>query len=302
MFLGIILAVLAGLLWAGVAALFSYVARHKKDPVAVIALASLVSVSVMWVACPDYGKLLAGEATRIGDLAIVMGIGGLCIGMGMIALPAAMHMGHHGATWTIGQSSLVMPVVVGLLVWGDQPAAHNLVGVAIVLAALVCLGIAKEKDPTPEEGDETPRHPRKTWFAVAILAFLFIGLEQTIKTIPSTWTDWEDVARLRAPFALTASMVVYQGVAIVKRRYRRPLPIKEALILPALVVPSHFIIYRALDLFDAAGKAGLGFPTAVSTSIVTFALYSVFVLKEPLTRWRAVGLVLCVAGVIMVAF
>jgi uncharacterized membrane protein len=302
MFLGVALAVSAGLMWAGIAALFSHVARHGKDHVAVLGLSSLISVAATWILVPDYSKLLAGDATRIADLAIVMALGGLFVGLGMTILPAAMRMGHHGATWTIGQASLIVPAVVGLLVWGDRPAPHNLVGVAIVMVSLVCLGIAKGARSDPKKNAPREKRSPALWFTMSILAFCLLGLEQTAKTMPSTWPDWEDTARLRPPLALTASMIVYQVIALAQRRYRRPLPIREALILPVLVVPSHFIIYGAVDLFDEAGRAGLGYPTAVSTCIVSFALYSVFVLREPLTRWRAAGLVLCAAGIIMVAF
>ena len=98
---------------------------------------------------------------------------------------------------------------------------------------------------------------------------------------------------------MTASMIVIQVAAIVGRRYSRNMPVKEAILQAALLVPSHFLIFEALDIYEQHGVSGLGYPTAVSTCLMGFSLYSVVILRERLTLLRAMGLACGFIGVVL---
>ena len=293
--LGVLYAVAAGLMWAGGGALLSRVVRRGKDPIAFVALSSFVSVPALWLLVPNYDVIGSGEIPRLSELILYMALGGLSVGLAQLALQAAMKKGHHGATWTINNASLVIPFVFGVAFWADQPGASNIVGVAMIVGALVCLGMATERD------EHTGRSRLQMgWFLLAMTAFVLTGMEQIAKSVPSQWAGWEDVGRLRAPLALSASTIVLQVVAIVGRRYTRDAPWTEALVMGCLMVPSHFLVYLAIDIFAAEDLTGLGYPMAVCACLLGFAVYSLVVLKERLTPLRGVGLAMGIVGVVLV--
>ena len=297
MILGVLYAVLAGLMWATGGAILSSVVRRGKGPIAFVALSSFVTVPALWLLVPDYGVIGSGEIPRLPELILFMALGGVSVGFAQLALQAAMKRGHHGATWTINNASLVIPFAVGVVFWADQPGLSNIIGVGMILGALMCLGVATERD------EHTGRQKlHMVWFAFAMLAFVLTGLEQVAKSVPSQWVNWDDVARLRAPLTLSASALVLQTVAIVGRRYTRDAPWKEAIAMGCLMVPSHFLIYLALDIFAAHELTGLGYPMAVCACLLGFAIYSVVILKERLTPLRAAGLALGIVGVVLVAW
>ncbi len=296
MLLGVLLAVGAGLMWAGNGVIISRVARHGKDPIGLMALSSLLSAATAWMFLPNYDVFGTDKVTRLPQLITFMAIAGISVSVGYLFLQAAMRKGHHGATFAICQSALILPFAVGVIFWGSQATIFNFCGVGAVLLCLVCLGIAQG------EGEhDTPESSRPIWFALAMTALLLTGAELILKEATSTWEGWADHANIRAPISLTAGMLIYQVLALALKRYNRSMPFVEAILMTALVVPSQLMIFMALDIFKANGLSGLGWPTAISTCIVGFSLYSIFVLREPLTRLRLLGISLGLAGVILVA-
>ncbi len=297
MIFGVLYATLAGLMWATGGAILSSVVRRGKDPIAFVALSSFITVPALWLLVPDYGVIGKGDIPRLPELILFMALGGVSVGFAQLALQAAMKRGHHGATWTINNASLVIPFVFGVAFWADKPGLSNIAGVGLILGALVCLGLATERD------EHTGRQKlHLVWLAFAMLAFVLTGLEQVAKSVPSQWTNWEDVGRLRAPLTLSASALVLQTTAILGRRYTRHAPWKEAIFMGCLMVPSHFLVYLALDIFAAHELTGLGYPMAVCACLLGFAVYSVLILKERLTLLRAAGLFLGLIGVVLVAW
>jgi uncharacterized membrane protein len=293
--LGVFYAVITGLMWAAGGALLSRVLRRGKDPVAFVALSSFVTVPALWLLVPDYAVIRGSdEIPRLAELILYMALGGFSVGLAQLALQAAMKRGHQGATWTINNAALALPFVAGVVFWDDQPGVSNFVGVGMILGALVCLGLATERD------EHTGRKKLQVgWFLLAMTAFVFTGMELIAKSMPN-WKGIVDVGELRAPLTLSASAIVFQIVAISGRRYTRDAPWKEAVAMGCLMVPSHFLIYKALDIFAEAKLTGLGYPMAVCACLLGFVVYSIVVLKEKLTFLRGVGLVLGFVGVVLV--
>jgi hypothetical protein len=59
---------------------------------------------------------------------------GMINAWGVLTLQRAMRRGHHGVTWAIGQSAMVVPFLVGVLVFGDALGA---LGFPIAVGACV---------------------------------------------------------------------------------------------------------------------------------------------------------------------
>lgn len=298
MVLGPLLMIVTGLLWSGVGVLLSYTARHRMDPYNMLLTSSILCLLVSAFGFVDHAALWGGQASRVPSLAACMIVAGACAAMGTVSMEAGMRHGHNGAVWTISQSALAVPLVLGMLVWGEHVAWHRVGGVAVVLTSLMVFGRLRRKSAGPEE--EAARGDGR-WLSLALLAFVCYGVQQTLATAPSQWAEWSDAANLRLPL-MFAGVCLANAVIVACRRHpiqRREL--KLAVILAGLALVSHFLMFVGLDVLGAVGVASIGFPLAIGTAIVGFALYSLLVLRETTRPLQQLGLWLAVVGVVMIA-
>jgi drug/metabolite transporter (DMT)-like permease len=288
--------VATGLGWAFTGVLLSYCARRQVATVTLLGPMNLLGLLIVFTVLPDYGRLRGGLLAGEWALAGVMLAAGMINAWGLLTLQRAMRRGHHGVTWAIGQSAMVVPFLVGVLVFGDAPGAWRLVGFAAILVSLFVLGRAEA-----EPDAATERQAGSGWMLQALSALALLGVGQVLSALPSYLPALADGARLRLPMFLLGNgsvMVVLWG-----RHGGRPDRRTLALALIGCVtgLAATLAMFRGLDLLAAVRLGALGFPIAVGTCIVGFATYSAAVLREPLTRERAMGLLLGLAGVVLLA-
>ena len=286
---------IVGVLWAVVGVIFSRVARSRQDFAGFMAFSSLVTAACAWLFLPDHAVLLKEGWTFGVRASLVMLLAGLCSAAGFVAMNRGMRAGHHGATWTIGQSALVIPFLVGVLLFSDRVYVRNAIGVGAILTAIAVFG-GKDETRTGA-GNEASRW----WLGLALLSLLCLGSNQTLTTLPSRWSGWEDTARLRVPMLCLGSALGYNILRGTWWRSWRTLAWRQAMLLSAVGVSSQVLLISAMDSFAASDRAALVYPVAVGTCITVFALYSVFVLREKATVKNILGMVLGCAGIILVS-
>lgn len=295
MMLGVLLLVATGFAWTFTGVILSWCSRHRLAPVMLLGPQSLLGVLVVFAVMPDYTRLRAGPTAGEWALVAVMLMAGMVNACGVLTLQRAMHRGHHGVTWAIGQSAMVLPFLVGVLVFGESPSPWRLLGLLAILASLFTLGYVES---TPVEANK-PAGP--AWGLLALAALALLGSGQTLSALPSYMPALIDAAHLRLP-------VFYLGngaIMIVLWRRHGGQPDRRIMILAIIGVVTGLsgtlALFHGLDLLAQARLASLGFPIAVGTCIVGFAVYSSAVLREPLTRGHLVGMMLGAAGVTLLA-
>lgn len=291
---GLILAVIVGLFWSGTGILTSRIARRKLDFIACMALAYPATALGAWAFTPDHAALLGGDLGRWPVLAAVMLPAGICVGAGFICLSAAMRRGHHAASWSISQSALVLPYLASLAL-GEPPRLIKALGVSVVVLSIAFFGRARQEphpDASPGGGP--------LWLLLAIGSLALLGLGQTLTTLP-THLHLEDPARLRVALSMTGSAIGYLLLAILRRRR----PSRGAWLVvatfPLLVLPSHFLLYRCMDMLRPAGLTGLVYPVAVGVCILGFAVFQVLFTRETITALHWVALLIGLAGILLIA-
>ncbi|MBD3421050.1 MAG: hypothetical protein GF398_13100 [Chitinivibrionales bacterium] len=294
--LGTAFALFTGLLWGSVGVVFSKGAGKKYDYVGFMVTSQLINVIFGWILIPRYDILLSGKAPQLFQMSAALFLSGIFGAVGMMFMNKGMRMGHHASTWTIGQSALAIPFLAGVVAWRDSVHLWNVLGVAAILAGIALLGKSKEGRTTIATGKkETP------WFFIALAALLILGIQQTLTTIPSRWPGWTDAARLRVPLAAAGSLSGYVFFSLLLRRYPDKNTIKYGAVLACVSLPGQLTFFKSLDYFAQASKAAIAYPVAVGTCIISFALYSALVIKEPLNRARVAGMVLGTAGIVFTA-
>jgi multidrug transporter EmrE-like cation transporter len=293
MLTGILLIIVAGILWGGVGVLFSRVIRAGVPAPAYYASAALFVLPLAAAFHVRWSVLLHEPVPLAGRLAVVMGLGGMANLTGMLLMMAAMRRGHQGASWAIGQTAMVIPFLASVLVWGDQVSAVKFGGVASVAGAIVLLGLSRDR------GRPGPLDVR--WLATALLCLAVLGAAQTLFTVPSRWPGWTDAANLRIPLGALGGLVV-GGIVCVARGIR---PNRLALTYAAcgalLTVISQNLFFDALDRLAASGLLFAAYPLAVGVCIVAFALYSRLALREHFGWGKAGGVALGLLGITLIS-
>lgn len=288
----IILAV--GSLWAAVGVVVSRVAKRGEDFLSFMSFTSLLTAATAWIAIPQHHLLFAKRDVEWMQSSLLMVLAGLFSAIGMTVMHHGMRSGHHGATWTIGQSALVCPFVVGILVWRDDLQLTSLCGVLAVLCAIILFGMSANRS------SECNSHSGGRWLSVALLALALLGVQQTLTAIPS-WANWQDTARVRIPMLLTGSVIGYNTTRLIFQRTLRLRKWGEGILLCVVVLVSQLLLFRALDMFASLSRAALVYPIAVGTCTTVFAMYSVFFLKEKATASQILGMAIGCLGVVLVS-
>jgi drug/metabolite transporter (DMT)-like permease len=179
-----------------------------------------------------------------------------------------------------------IPVGVGLVL-GERPGVVAGVGVALALAAVVLVS----REATDE--DVTPHRFTKKVAWLTVGSGIAFGLNFVlIAQAPPEAELWPLV------FARLAASLVVLVIAAVTGNMRIPtgIPLRLALLAAVLDVGANIAMLLALhaSLLSLAGVLMSLYPAAT-------VLLAIVVLRERVTRWQAVGMVLALAAVAMIA-
>jgi len=195
------------------------------------------------------------------------------------------------AAWTVGQSAMVIPFLAGVMFLGDAMRVCGGLGIAVILCSLASFC----------KGDLDSESPGQPWLGFALIAFVFLGVQQTLSSIPSSWDGWSDTAGLRVPIVLTAGAIPLVCAVVLRR-----VPIGQgiwglALGYAALVVLGQMLLFRAMDNLRTEGRLSLAFPLALGTCIVIVSIWDIVTKRQWPDRFTMAGIVLGLAGVILLA-
>jgi uncharacterized membrane protein len=278
-----------------VGVVFSRVTRRGEDFLSFLSCTSLLNVFVAWMVFPRHSLLFPLQEIEWLHSPLLMFLAGIFSALGMTAMHHGMRTGHHGATWTIGQSALVFPFMIGILLWGDNVRITNLFGVVAILCAVMLFGMGHNRN------SEYNRHATGRWLSIALLSLVLIGTQQTLTTIPSRWTDWQDVAHIRVPMMFTGAAIGYNTIRLISRRALAMRSVREGFFLCVCGLVSHLLLFRALDMFASFSLTAIAYPIAIGACNTVFAMYSVFCLKEKCTVRHALGMGAGCLGIVLVA-
>jgi uncharacterized membrane protein len=287
--MGLFLILLTGVAWGGIGIVLDFASKRKLSALTFITVATGISSVAAWAFLAKWPVLLAGEVERPAHLTLLLTVGGIAGAVGMLCLQKSMTAG--AAAWTVGQSAMVIPFLVGILFLGDDMRVCGGLGVAVIMCSLA--SFYKE-----DRNSESSGQP---WLRFALIAFVFLGVQQTLSSIPSSWDGWSDTAELRVPIVLTAGAIPLACVIAYRRQSIGRGIWGLALCYATLVVVGQALLFRAMDQLRTEGRLSLAFPLALGTCIVIVSLWDLFVNRRPASRFTLVGIVLGLVGVILLA-
>lgn len=287
-----VLILLTGVVWGGVGVVLGFVARRQWNVLAFMSAATTLAALGAWAFLAHWPRLLAGHVPRALPLVLLLTTAGIVGTGGMLCLQRSMTAGAAG--WTVGQSAMVLPFLVGILLLGEPPRLAGILGLLAILGSLVAFSRSRK---TPGSG----LIPDHGWFRHALLALLLLGIQQSLCLIPSAWEGWCDTARLRIPLLLTSGALALIVVSA-RRRLRPERGIRLlATLYAALVISGQVLLFAAMDRLRAENRLALAFPIAIGVSMLAVALWDRLIWKNRPDRSAWVGILLGLLGVVLMA-
>jgi len=291
--MGLMLTLLTGMVWGGIGVVLSLAVRKRLNVLPFMAAANALASVGAWMFLVKWGPLLDGRVEHPLSLVLLLSMAGIAATIGMLFLLKAMDAG--AAAWTVGQSAMVIPFLAGVLFWGEPLRMGGACGLAAILASLLAFAGARPSDT----GDGAT--PNRRWLLQALLALVFLGAQQTLSSIPSSWEGWKDSAELRGPLILTAGALPLLFLVIRRRLW----PERDAWWLAGLYaglgIAGNLLLFAAMDSLRTEGRLALVFPLALGTCIVLVALCDIVLWKRRPCRFAWIGIALGTLGVILLA-
>jgi len=294
---GMLLIMITGLIWCGNGIIFSYAARKSLDFIAIMVTATFLGAILSWIFMSKPQMILNGTVSRFGDLALVMFSSGFLGTIGVILMQKAMRSGHHGIVWTLSQFALIVPFIFGVVVFREPTTWLRNLGILFVLVSFLAFGLDQSR---------TNRQTDKSflfWFPLTLIAFVVLGIHQTISIIPGFWQNWEDSANLRGALINTGFFATYLIAVIFSGRLpNNRTVVKLGLLSGILVFISPITLFGSMDLLAKANMLSMVYPLAVGTCIITFIIYSVLFLKEKSSVTTLAGIGAGIVGIMLISF
>ncbi len=199
----------------------------------------------------------------------------------------AMKSGPVSVTTLIGNCSLVLSTAVGVLVWKEHVSLGQVLGIALLLAALV-LCTYKKPDGAAQSA--------KRWPVYCLLFFtLAAGVGIIFKAFSKTGGSAGDMMLVAA-----VTMLVFSLCKTAVRAGQRP-RLDKGLVLLALVSGLISCAYNRLNIYLAGAlDSAVFYPCFNGGVICVSALLSMLMLRERFSKRQAIGLLLGICAVVTV--
>ena len=222
----------------------------------------------------------------------------------MQLMSMAMQKGPNGIIWSITQAGMLITFLYGVLFQNDVVTWVRILGLLVLLAALVLLGLAR---------DNTYDGKNRAWIWMAFGCFLLCGTNQSLAVVPTydeaVRNEFHSVARSVVGSSMTVMLATSRNIwrhkgafltklqSCVKNKY---LWLFVAAQQGFALIASYFITYRCIDYLSAHNIGSAAYPILVASCLTGFSLYSIFGLKEKTSLIQKIGMILCVIGIILI--
>lgn len=274
-------------LFSGLTAILAKCGIQKTDSTVATAVRTIVVLLFSWVMV-----LLTGSQSTITGLSaktwVFLVLSGLATGASWLCYFRALQLGDVNKVVPIDKTSTVLTMLLALIFLHE--GLTWLSGIAIVLiGAGTFMMIQKQKSAAPKAGKN------KAWLLYAVLSAVFAALTAILGKIGIAGVESNLGTAIRTGVVLVMAWLVVLVTG--KQKQVRKVPKKELLFicLSGIATGGAWLCYyKALQ----DGPASVVVPIDKLSILVTIA-FSYVVFKEKLSKKAAFGLVLIVAGTLL---
>lgn len=299
--LGLIFAICAGLSAMGGGVVTSHAAKKSLN-LSLIQGVSSVFLAILTFALAKGNIVWRGDEQEfwINFCVFLAGAGNFIV---FLLLERAMRYGHNGLIWSIVNSALIFPFLMGIVVFGVDASVCRWLGAAAIVAGIFTAKMKKSGDT--EEAQAKNNRACLLW---TLAAFISAGITQSSVNIPSYLDGIEHISNLQKGFVMQLGMIsaavatlpFMLDAAELKRAWKPTVGMSLFLTVMNGLFLCVFL-YSSCDMLKEAGAGAIAYPVIVGVTITAFSLYSIAVLKEKLSVMTVISMILTVCGVVMVA-
>jgi drug/metabolite transporter (DMT)-like permease len=296
--MGLSLILLTGLVWGGIGVVLATAVRRNLNPLAFMTVATVLGCLASWPFLVKWSPILSGNVQRPLSLVLLLCTGGAAGIVGMLYLQKSMKAG--AAAWTVGQSAMVIPFLVGILFLGEPMRIGGGLGLTAIVLSLIAFSLSEQ---TGEKKTlSSPGSSRQSWLRQALLAFVFLGIQGTCSSLPSSWEGWSDIARLRVPLIMSSGAIPLVLAMVHQRLWPQRSAWALALLYAALVIAGQLLLFASLDQLRYEGRLSLAFPLALGTCITVVAIWDILIWRNRPQRWTTIGISFGLLGIVLLAW
>lgn len=306
---GILLAVTTGICWIWAGIVTSHASRRNMSIPFIQLFGAVFGFGISCVILAGMA-LLFPERFGISRNVLLLSAGsqyvfGILNYLMFIAMGRAMREGPNGIVWSIVQSGLIFPFLMGITIFSVPAGPVRWIGLFLILGALVFFGIGKGTAKKKTDGKAVGK-----WYLFALLAMLLCGMNQCFGNLPSYLSGKETVSPVfRAMFSQMGALTGW-GIGMLMKWTdlktgfepgKRKMVMLFALAGNAVgLLSTYLFFYNAQDYLVRANAGAIAYPVIVCSCVAGFFLYSIFVLREKTHTAQKIGFVLGLAGIIAI--
>ena len=248
------------------------------------------SINYAVAAVMAVGWLLLSGAPSLDLLVILLGvINGLQYQLSLVVLFTVVEIVGIGITFGIVRLAVALPTLASIFFWGEQPAALQVVGLAIAFVALPLLGADAHQAARQHRG-------RSLWTWGILLAVLLLSGAGFIAAKAFTVYSTPDYQPLYTASLFVAATLGAGFIWPLRRRYRLPewrdVPMRNNLALGVLMGAANIFQLAMLLLALNSLPGTVVFPLAATVGLATTLLGGMVLFGERFGRLTAIGIVL----------
>ena len=171
--------ILVGVIWTTTGIVMGCVAHRGISAELMLMASYLLGILVCLALLPLYPAMEAKDGLAYFALGMYFLVGVLNFFLN-ITMAAAMKRGPNSLVWAILQAGMLIPFIFGVSFHNVQAGPLRILGMCSMLAALALISMDKDRQDKAQG---------KFWLFLSFLAFLIVGVQQTIGTEPSYYPE-----------------------------------------------------------------------------------------------------------------
>ena len=233
------------------------------------------------------------------DLTVIIlgAINGLQYQISLVVLFTVVELVGIGITFGIIRLSVALPTLASIFLWGEQPAALQVVGLALAFVALPLLGADAHQATRSSRG-----HSFRTW-GVLLAALLLSGAGLTAAKAFSVWST-PDYQPLYTASVFVAATLGSAFVWPLRKRFRLPdwrtASLRHNVGLGVMMGATNLfqiaMLLRALEVLPGT----IVFPLSATVGLATTLLGGMVLFGERFGRLTATGIVLALFSIVFI--
>lgn len=273
-------------LFAGVTAILAKSGIKKTDSTVATAVRTIVVLLFAWLMV-----FIKGSQNTINEISaktmVFLILSGLATGASWLCYFKALQIGNVNKVVPVDKSSTIMTVILAFLILGEKVSAYKIAGIVLMAVGTYMMIQKSPADDKKESG--------KWWFLFAFLSAVFASLTSILGKIGIEGVESNLGTAIRTGVVLVMSwiMVFVSG----KQKEVTTIPKKDMayIFLSGIATGGSWLCYyKALQDGPAAGVVPID-----KLSIVVTVVFAYFAFGERLSKKALAGLLLIVAGTML---